>query len=367
MKKFFSMMAMAMMAVAMVACGGGDDPVVGPDNNGGGNNNDNTGKTQLSAPAPSVASVSETSASISWAAVQNAGSYVYQVNGVEKTTLGTTVSVDGLTDNTTYSFKVKAVPSDMNNYTESLWGEVSFKTNAKQDTPTPGPGTGDGSTPDCFKGSNYVLIALGTGTQEAFLPKEKIVADWRTDDYTNFLYVWEGTYEGNNDAAGPNSFGIVEGWTALKTTSVGWAGAGWCCGGATTGDTVGSDTLAAMNYWMPKMCTESNWYFHFAIKSPEGDKGMHQLTFYPTGATQGVDVKLVVGAPGMAGCDRNYNYDGEWYSFDIPVSELVQKGLIWTNQNPAGTNVVAVVTTSSTGAWMPGMEVNLDGMFFYQK
>ncbi len=362
MKKLLSMMAMAMMSFAMVGCGGGDDePLVEPDPD-----TPTTGKTQLSAPAPQASNVSENSATISWSAVQNAGSYVYQVNGTEKTTLGTTVSVEGLTAGTSYTFKVKAVPSDTNSYEASLWGEVSFTTSAANDNPNP-PTPGPGDTQDCFNGKNYVLVALGTGTQEAFLPAEKIVADWRTDDYTNFLYVWEGTYEGNNNAAGPNSFGVIEGWTALKTTSVGWAGAGWCCGVATTGDTVGSDTLASINTWLPKICTESGWYFHFAVKSPAGDKGMHQITFYPTGAAQGVDVKLVVGAPGMAGCDRNYNYDGEWYSFDIPVSELVQKGLIWTNQNAAGTNVVAVVTTSSTGAWMAGMELNIDGMFFYQK
>lgn len=358
MKKFFSMMSMALAAVALVSCGGDEEPVTP---NQGGGQDDPTDKTALAAPAPQTSNITETSADLQWAAVENAGSYVFQVNGSEKTTLGTTVTVEGLTAGTEYTFKVKAVPSDTESYTQSAWGEVKFTTNAKQDNPDPTPGTGDGDVPASLSGSEYILISLGTGTQEAYLPAKKITADWRTDDFFNFLYVWENTYAGGV-SAGPNSYGVVEGWTALVTNDTGWAGAGWCVAVAEN-DTDGAK-LAELNTILPRITSEEGWYFHFATKSPEGDNGKHEFCFYPTA---GGEVKITFGKTG-SGCDYEYDYDGEWYEFDVPVSSLINKGLLYGNTAPAGTNVVAVLDLASIkGAYMPYVELHLDAMFFYKK
>lgn len=352
MKKFFSTMMMALAAVAMISCGGDEEPVTPTP---GGGEEDKTDKTTLAAPAPQASNLTETSADVQWAAVANAGSYVFQVNGTEKTTLGTTVKVEGLTAGTEYTFKVKAVPSDTEKYAESAWGEVKFTTNAKQDTPTPGPGTGDGDdVPASLQGSEYALISLGVGTQEAYLPASKIVADWRPNDVDNFLYVWEnGACYSGGQSAGPNSYGIVEGWTALVTGTIGWAGAGWFAG-----------SVESLNAVLPRITSEEGWYFHFATKSPEGDKGKHELCFYPTA---GGEVKFTFGKTG-SGCDYEYEYDGEWYEFEVPVSTLVGKGLLYEGNYTAGQNVMAVLDLQSIqGAYLPYVELHLDAMFFYKK
>lgn len=355
MKKYFSMMAMALAAVALVSCSDSDDPTPGPDTGGG---DDNT-KTTLATPAPSASNVTESSATLSWTAVANAGSYSYSVNGAEKTTLGTTVTVDGLTANTAYTFKVKAVPSNTNDYAESAYGQVSFTTSAA-DVPTPGPTPGE--TPASLSGSQYILIVLGEGTKEAYLPAEKIVADWRTDDYTKFNYIWENTYVAGV-STGPNCYGIVEGWTSLIYNNIGWAGGGFCVG-VTAADGSGAEAavLQQLNTLMPKLTSEDGWYLHFAMKS--SDAQVHAIRLYPVPNNA---VTLNVGAPGQ-GYDFELPRDGEWYEFEVEMKSLVGKGLYYTaDAYTKGENVVGYGVPDPAPALIAGYELHLDAVFFYKK
>jgi len=76
----------------------------------------------LGTPVPVVdqASLSETSFTVTWEAVENAVSYAYTLNnGTEETAGSTTVTFSDLTASTQYTFKVKAVAAEDGGYTDS--------------------------------------------------------------------------------------------------------------------------------------------------------------------------------------------------------------------------------------------------------
>ncbi|MDE5637597.1 MAG: fibronectin type III domain-containing protein [Alistipes sp.] len=344
MKKLMFMFA-AMATMAFAACGS--------DDNGG---NEPGGKQRLATPAPKAEEVTETSFKVAWAAVANADKYVFTVNnGAETTIASTSYTVPDLSANTPYTFKVKAVSADTDKYTESAWGEVKVTTKESE-----GPIVGPGDVPECLKGNSYLLVVLGEGTKE-MIPAENIAADWRTNDYTCFNYVWNGYY-GNEAAAGPNSCGVFEGWTALVTDG-GWAGGGYCCGVIPADNAAdGNAVLAQMNEWLPKTTSEEGWYLHFAMKSPEGDNLVHAIRLYPIG---GDAVELKIGVPGD-GNEFSYTRDGDWHEFDVPMSSLVAKGCVFRNGDyTKGENVVGYGAVADP---VPaGKELNLDAVFFYKK
>lgn len=82
---------------------------------------------QLAAPAPAVSEVTESTATITWEGVENAAGYSYALEGSEEaTTAELSVTLEGLTPSQTYTFKIKALSSDENNFTDSEWASVQF-------------------------------------------------------------------------------------------------------------------------------------------------------------------------------------------------------------------------------------------------
>lgn len=83
----------------------------------------------LATPEPQIDTVSATSASIVWEAVENAASYAYSLNeGEELTTTEPKVTFEGLAAETEYNFKVKAVSGDSGLYADSEWATITFTT-----------------------------------------------------------------------------------------------------------------------------------------------------------------------------------------------------------------------------------------------
>ena len=86
---------------------------------------------------------------------------------------------------------------------------------------------GGGGETAQVKGSQIWPIVLDGTTAEG--NASKIVADFRPNDVDQFLYVWEnGTVYEAGEGKGLNFYGNTDGYTALKVTNLGWAGAGFC-------------------------------------------------------------------------------------------------------------------------------------------
>lgn len=343
MKKFMFLLA-AVATFAMVACGETEE-------NGGGND----GAKALTTPVLASSNVTETGFTVTWAEIENADTYSYSLNGgAEKTALITSATFTDLTPETEYTVKVKAVPADTQNYKDSAWATIKVTTLAGSEPVPPTPG----EVHESLKGSNYILISMGEQTKLDYVA-DKVVCDWRVNDWTCWNYVWNG-YDGNQNAGGPNAYGIIEGWCALVTNG-GWAGGGFCIGVAPETEPAAAEPLLAqMNEWMPKLTSEAEqWYFHFAMKSE--DNTTHALRFYPMG---GADYEISVGAPG-SGADYTYERDGEWHHFDIPLTKFVEDGVVFRAEYTKGENIVGY---GINGESIPvGRELNLDAVFFYKK
>lgn len=296
------------------------------------------GKTTLSTPAPTVdaASITASGFTVSWAAVANAGSYVYKVNNGAETAVssGTSVSVTGLSAATTYTVSVKAVPSDAAQYAESAWGTVTAT--------TAGGSTGNAS----LAGSAYFPIVLDGVSYEKV--QSKVLADFRPNEETSFLYVWDATYTAGT-CTGPNFYGEMEEWTSLVMGSLGWAGAGFC---VKNGALV--DQLAQI------MSDPSAWYLHIGIKSSSTDNYAHTIRLADGSNT--VDLVLVPGG------DYNYTRDNEWQEIEVPMSYFTAKGINYRTGNAdTDFNVAAIVDADHQPVAVAGTQINYDALFIYKK
>ncbi|WP_321436216.1 T9SS type A sorting domain-containing protein [uncultured Bacteroides sp.] len=195
-----------------------------------------------------------------------------------------------------------------------------------------------------FAGSkNYYLIYLDEETS-AQIPKADIKKDYRPDDVTHFLYVWENTYT-NNEPTGPNSNGVPGTFIDFSVGSVGWSGFGFA------GVKPGKDMTGI----------DDSYYFHIALKTStaqnqvviiNGDGPSAKLNF---GNTPFNDNGKIIDPY------KNFARDGEWHSFDIPMSTLSKMGCKFTDTAYIG-NVVSFLSGATTGS-----NICIDAVFFYQK
>ena len=114
MKKFFSMMLVAVAAISFVACdftgGGTDDPQPTPGQN-----------TKLETPAPQATETGETFFTVSWEAINGATSYTLNLKGKNYTTAETSYKFENLNAGE-YTVRVKATGEG---YKDSDFGTVT--------------------------------------------------------------------------------------------------------------------------------------------------------------------------------------------------------------------------------------------------
>lgn len=213
-------------------------------------------------------------------------------------------------------------------------------------TPNPDPTPNPTETPASLKGSSYYLVALDSESAKTI--ETKVVKDYRPDVVPdNHLYLWAGYVDGS--VVGPNSFGVTEGWTALKVgPGAGWSGCGFI---------VKNDLDATIKSDLRGITADH--YLHFAIKSK--DTATHNIIFTDDSKTE---VRLGIGAVGKeleaAPIYADFKRDGEWHVIEIAMKDVFAKGLKY--QNPSNENIVAFLS----GA-VEGTELSVDAIFFYKK
>lgn len=333
MKKFFSVISMALFSLAVISCD--DEPQVEP-------TPDPTpdGKVEaLATPAPAVdqATVTPNSFTVAWPAVQGAIGYLYTVNeGSVQSVAINSVQLTGLNPATTYTVKVKALSGDTSVKLDSDWGTCVATTAEANNAETDHA---------CLNGSNYYLVLLDATSYESI--KNNVVADYRPNDTTNFLYVWENTLLGGT-TAGLGYYGNAgEAWTSLVYNNVGWFGAGFF-----------SNDVASLNKLADIAAVNGEgYYLHMAWMGTY--KGSYNVVMYDNSA----EAKLTVG-------DENAEYgfkrDGEWHEIEVPMTYFFGKGLYYRTENiPAGGMNVLAITQADDGS-MPG-GFDIDAFFIYKK
>lgn len=191
-----------------------------------------------------------------------------------------------------------------------------------------------------LKGSEYYPIILDGITAEQL--GSKIITDFRPDESTKFLYVWENTYAAGT-SQGMNFYGNTEGYTALTVTQ-GWSGCGFLVPNAGVKDLY--DKIQAN----PK-----DYYFHLAIKSTDN----YSHCFYIFGAEK--TSKFVLGSKSVyeGPVRQDFTRDGSWQEIEIPMSELDISAYDATAKD---VNFLVVLTEG-----VPGAALNLDAVFIYKK
>lgn len=203
------------------------------------------------------------------------------------------------------------------------------------------------STFDIASGSDYVLIATGSTFANQVKDAGKVKADYNVDNSHYNFNLWEGTMTGAT-ATGTNSFGYDEEYSCVKVVGgKGWSGAGYAPAAAT------DMSMIDDSYWL-----------HFSMKTTNevSKNAAYALVI-------GENAHFTIGsAPFVDGANKyavlgDFYRNGEWYSFDIPMTEIKKYGAPTFLGNSSYTNNFLSVLAGGTD----GVEVNLDGVFFYKK
>lgn len=197
-----------------------------------------------------------------------------------------------------------------------------------------------------LKGTEYYPIIMDGVTAAAL--GSKIKGDFRPDEATKFLYVWDNTYTAGT-STGPNFYGEVEGWVSLVVGNVGWSGAGFNCQDAAL-----NDKLAAIT------ANPDKYYLHIGIKSK--DNAVHLF-----GLDGQSNVKFAIGATGFTDNGvvtpalADFTRDGEWHEIEIPMATLKANGLLYAT----GMGTKNIFWFLSGG--VAGKTLDLDAVFIYKK
>lgn len=248
----------------------------------------------------------------------------------------------------------------------------------KPDTETPGGDDGNGGDDEdlsgivdpsgSLEGSNYYVIQLDETCAKKI--KGKVIAefyangvDGETEEEaakTRHLYVWDNTYEAGTPQ-GPNCYGLVQGWTSLVVTNVGWSGAGYSVPAYCKDDLLK----------MMEIGKEPEKYFlHISVKTKQAGKSHLLLLNFGTGNTG----KVAIGSVPFEDAGVTFQpyasitADGEWNELNIPITEFMKPAagsLDYLNKSDietAGTNVLSFLSGG-----VAGTTFDFDAVFIYKK
>ncbi len=195
-------------------------------------------------------------------------------------------------------------------------------------------------------GSNYYLISVDDATVNSFIGTAKIAGDYRPNNSTNNLYLWNGFSAGTS--LGNNFYGNAAGWLSLVVTGAG----GWSGGGYNVAQGTELNKLKAVTD-----DTSGKYYLHLAIKSSTANS-------YEIGLASGsIEAKIVLGTTAMDNIApySNFTRDGNWQEVEIPISVFKAKGLNYTT-GMAVTNVFEFLAGGTAG-----VKLEMDAIFIYKK
>ncbi|MFT3754317.1 MAG: hypothetical protein QM800_16055 [Paludibacter sp.] len=196
-------------------------------------------------------------------------------------------------------------------------------------------------------GDHYYLISVDDIS--AFKISSKVVADFRPNENTNQLYIWDNTYL-PGVVSGPNSFGDANAtWISVVVNNVGWSGAGFY-----SSDAYLLDKLATVT------ANPDNYYFHISVKCSNNKS----FLFGMDGQS---NIRFAVGSTTYSDGGTNYQpitdfpRDGEWHTIEIPMAALKQMGLLYS----VGMGSKNVFWFLCGG--VAGVALEMDGIFIYEK
>lgn len=195
-------------------------------------------------------------------------------------------------------------------------------------------------------GTEYYPLILDGVTAEKL--GTKIKADFRPDEVTKFLYIWDNTFTAGT-STGPNCFGEVEPWTSLVVGSVGWSGAGFNCKDG-----------AALDKLAPLTSNPDKYYLHIGIKSRSNATYVIALDGQ-SGAKFAVGPAAFNDNGTMIEPLADFPRDGEWQKIEIPLSTLKSKGLLYS------TGMVEKNVLWFLAGGVAGTTIDLDAVFIYKK
>ena len=191
---------------------------------------------------------------------------------------------------------------------------------------------------DFSRHQNYVLIDVTNRMKEQM--GDRALKDYRVDDSTNFLYIWEGTYT-DGTPEGVNSFGEYDAFRVFRVGTKGWSGLGY----------------ASQNKGKDLSMLDDSYYFHLAMKGT--DDKIHVVEVGKAKFTVGSSAFNDNGTVIPVLC--NFRRDGEWYNLDIPLSDLKAFApVLFDEPDNFLDNVVAFLSGGSSGTLL-----QYDAVFFY--
>lgn len=205
----------------------------------------------------------------------------------------------------------------------------------------------DPSGKKTVKGSAFYPIYMDAQTKDA--NASKMVADFTTDDVNTRIDIWNAgeTYAAAT-CEGDNFFGTGTEYFAMETTDAGWSGGAFVVFSAERKEDL--KTLVSAIQAAP-----NDYFLHMAIKSNKaGNHGfgfLGKANFSLGSAKVDDDHAYVIG---------NFDRDGDWAEFDIPMSSLAA-GI--AEFDPS--DIYSIL--SFTSGTVAGNPLNLDAIYVYKK
>ncbi len=201
-------------------------------------------------------------------------------------------------------------------------------------------------TYESLQGSDYIIIALDETTSKSIASKTKYLmySDGVYSDPTTgtlFFDYWNGGSAGT--CSGPNSYGVVEGWFSIVTSS-GWFG---YCFRLAEGNTDEEKAESARRLEALNSLT-TDYTLHIAMKATCAGE-------YSLGVRDGNSVTI-----GDENSTYGFKRDGQWHEIEIPMSVFM------AGENYNNTNVGNVVYFTQGASGVP-TNLDFDAVFFYKK